>query len=190
MPGVTLGSATVVPSVFAHIFCLKMIYHAWLHRVMVGTLAFKWIIFTVIFSTRKRSLRRLCFYTCLSVHKGEGTWVGPPQVQPLSRYTPWAGTPPPRQEQPPDRYTPPGRYTPQPGTPPTTEYAGIRSTSRRYAPHSNAFLFVIKFNDYIDNFLWKNSIVCKLHLEPRETMLCNKKDEKEVSLELKIILKD
>ena len=61
-----------------------------------------------IFTTRK-SLRRLCFYTCVSVH-GEGV---PGQV-------------------PPGRYTPPrvgtflsGRYTPREGTPPL--WAGTAS---------------------------------------------------------------
>ena len=54
-------------------------------------------------TTCKRSLRRLCFYTCLSIHRGS-TWAGasragtpPGQVHPLGRYTPrhpWAGTPP------------------------------------------------------------------------------------------------
>ena len=52
-----------------------------------------------IFTARKRSLRGLCFYTCLSVILFT---VG----------STWAGTPPPA------RYTPPGRYIPQEGTPP------------------------------------------------------------------------
>ena len=69
-----------------------------------------------IINARKRSLRRLCFYTCLSVHRGEylsrSPWAGtspPLQVPPLGRYTPWAGTPP-------------GRYPPV-----ATVHAGIRS---------------------------------------------------------------
>ena len=58
---------------------------------------------------------------------GGSTWAGTP----MSRYTPWAGTPPrgrytPGQVHPPAGtplspqagITPPGRYTPQPGTPP------------------------------------------------------------------------
>ena len=40
-----------------------------------------------IFTARKRSLRRLCFYTCLSTG---GTWAGTPP----GKYPPWAGTPP------------------------------------------------------------------------------------------------
>ena len=38
---------------------------------------------THIFTARKRSFRRLCFYTCLSVHEGA-----------CGRYTQWAGTSP------------------------------------------------------------------------------------------------
>ena len=64
-----------------------------------------------IFTTRKRSLRRLCFYTCLSVilFIGRGsTWAG----------TPWAGTPPGRytpRQVPSRQVQPPVRYTPQAG---------------------------------------------------------------------------
>ena len=62
-----------------------------------------------IFTARKRSLRRLCFYTCLSVILfTEGEYLG--RYTP-SRYTPQAGTPP-------GTGTPPGRYTPWAGTPP------------------------------------------------------------------------
>ena len=75
--------------------------------------------------------RRLCFYTCLSVHGGE--YLG--RVHPS-----WAGTLPgrypPGQVHPQGRHTPLGRYTP------TTVHAGIRSISGRYASHWNAFLFV------------------------------------------------
>ena len=47
---------------------------------------------THIFTARKRSLRRLCFYTCLSVHEGDvaGTppWAGTSPI--------WAGKRPPQ----------------------------------------------------------------------------------------------
>ena len=77
-------------------------------------------VITTLVTARKRSLRRLCFYTCLSVilfTAGESTWAG---KHPLGRYTPRAGTPgqvPPGQVHPLGRYTPlgqvhPGRYTP------------------------------------------------------------------------------
>ena len=46
-----------------------------------------------LITARKRSLRRLCFYTCLSVHRGS-TCTDTPQVHPLDRYITQAGTPP------------------------------------------------------------------------------------------------
>ena len=57
------------------------------------------------FTARKRSLRRLCFYTCLCVHKGGAVpgqvppgrytprQVHPRAGTPTNRYLPWAGTP-------------------------------------------------------------------------------------------------
>ena len=91
-------------------------------------LFWNWTIFTP--PPRKRSLRRSCFYTCLSFcPQGESTW---------------AGTPPQDQVQPPGPGTPPGtRYTPRdqvhplgPGTPPRTRYtSGTRYTPRtRHTP--------------------------------------------------------
>ena len=90
----------------------------------------------LIFTARKRSFRRLCFYTCLSVilFTGGSTWAGatlsrytPDRYIPLGRFTPQAGTHPGRYS-PLGRYppgqvhpqagTPPGRYTPWAGTPP------------------------------------------------------------------------
>ena len=62
----------------------------------------------VFVTARKQSLRRLCFYTCLSVilfTVGGSTWAGTPPGQEPPR----AGTP-----LPPSRYTPLGRYTPTP----------------------------------------------------------------------------
>ena len=44
----------------------------------------KWI---KLVTARKHSLRRLCFYRCVSVHRGRSTWVGTPprQVHPLEQ---------------------------------------------------------------------------------------------------------
>ena len=80
----------------------------------------------LIITAHKRSLQRLCFYTCLSVILSFTGGI-PGQVHPLGRYTPWAVTPPwagtpPGQVHPPGHGTPPGRYTawqvhPLPGTP-------------------------------------------------------------------------
>ena len=87
----------------------------------------------VIFTARKRSLRRLCFHRYLSVQRGEY----------LDRYTPLSRYPPGRDPS-------PGRYTPWAGTHPlgryprATVHAGIRSTSGRYASHWNAFLLIDK----------------------------------------------
>ena len=60
-----------------------------------------------LITTRKRSLRRLCFYTCLSVHSGgKSTWAG----------TPWDQVHPP---EPGTHTSPPGPGTPsRAGTPP------------------------------------------------------------------------
>ena len=65
-----------------------------------------------IFTARKRSLRRLCFYTCLSVDSGGSTWQVPPgYVHPLlDRYTPsW-------------QVHPPGQVHSRAGTPPGQVY--------------------------------------------------------------------
>ena len=63
--------------------------------------------FRKIFTARKRSLQRLCFYTCLSVHRGEGV---PGQIPSPGRYTPRAGTSPRQVHS-------PGRYIPRAGAP-------------------------------------------------------------------------
>ena len=59
------------------------------------------ILLTEIFTARKRSLRRLCFYTCLSVI--------------LFRGSTWAGTPPGPGTHPPPE---PGTHLPGPGKSP------------------------------------------------------------------------
>ena len=84
------------------------------------------IITLLIFTARKRSLRRLCFYTCLSVHGGGG-------VCPIAC---WDTTPL-------GRHHPPGQTHPSARHPPFAVHAGIRSTSGRYASHWNAILFNI-----------------------------------------------
>ena len=73
-------------------------------------------------------LRRLCFYTCLSVHKGGGGVPGQIPPTPGTRYTPRPDAPPDQvhpqdQVHPPrTRYTLWTRYPPGPGTPPGTRY--------------------------------------------------------------------
>ena len=111
-----------------------------------------------VFTARKRSLRRLCFYRCMCVHgRGEGVpgqvapWAGTPQAGTPQACIPQAGTPPryvPSQActspswqvHPPGRYTSPGRYIPLlAGTPPG-RYTPGRYTPSRYTPcHSSCW---------------------------------------------------
>ena len=72
-----------------------------------------------IFTARKRSLRRLYFYTCLSFYSQGGEYLG--------RYIPH----------------------PRAGTPPWVVHNGIRSTSGRYESYWNAFLFLLSFSQHV-----------------------------------------
>ena len=116
-----------------------------------------------VITARKRSLRRLCFYTCPSFCPQGGGGIPGQVPPPRTRYTPRPGTPPPPRTpgtrytpSPRNRYTPRTRYTPpRPGTPPgpgtpPDQYTPpprssacweIRATSGRYASYWNAFLF-------------------------------------------------
>ena len=92
-----------------------------------------------IFTARKRSLRRLCFYTCLSVILFTGgKYLGryPPRAGAPRQVHPQAGTPPCAGTCPRQVHTLPGRYTPRQvhpnraGTPsrqvhPPSPWAGI-----------------------------------------------------------------
>ena len=99
-----------------------------------------------IFTARKWSLRRLCFYTCLSViavHRG-----GLPQCMlgypPRTRYPQEQFTIPSQDQAPPwsrllpQNRQPLGVYTPHP---PGSACWEIRSTSGRYSSYWNAILF-------------------------------------------------
>ena len=76
-----------------------------------------------IFTARKRSLRRLCFYRCLSVHRGGLTqcMLGDSPGRPPAKETPQQGDTPAR-ERPPSRERPP-----PPGPHPGGKLRGIRS---------------------------------------------------------------
>ena len=108
----------------------------------------------IVITVRKRSLRRLCFYTCQSVILFTwGEYLGS-YTSPSGRYTPLAGTPPGRYTpqagtvpqagtSPPGPGTPPGRYTPRAGTPwqvnpqagtPPSRYPRGRYTPRAGTP--------------------------------------------------------
>ena len=89
-----------------------------------------------LFTARKRSLRRLCFYTCLSfiLFTGwESTWAGaPPSDQvhsPRTRYTP---------RPPQTRYTPPRTRCPLPPGPGTPLGPGTPSGTRYTPPAEHA----------------------------------------------------
>ena len=105
-----------------------------------------------IFTARKRSLRRLCFHRCLSVHGG-GVF---PHC--MLGYTPRTRGRHPRQQTPPQDQTPPprtrhplprcryplpwSRHTPEltPNPPPRSACWEIGATSGRYASYWNAYL--------------------------------------------------
>ena len=140
--------------------------HPVCHACQRGTMTVQVnMMLVMIITVSKRSLRRLCFYTCLSVILFTGRVPGqvpPPGLgtppPPGTRYTPHEtrytplllgpGTPPPPdQVHPPrTRYIPlplePGTPPTRPGTPPPTSSAcwEIRATSGRYASYWNAFL--------------------------------------------------
>ena len=96
---------------------------------------------------------QLTYYTKPNQKVSFKAGTPPRQVHP-----PWAGTPPgrytPRTGTPPWVGTPPrqihplGRYTPGQVHQPMAMHAGIRSTSGRYASYWNAFLFLLKFDQW------------------------------------------
>ena len=85
----------------------------------------------VIFTARKRSLRRVCFYTCLSIILFTGGGHLGRYPPPQTRYTPSAGPgTPPRQV--------PGRYPLGPGTLPNPPGPGTPPC--RYPPTKQCML--------------------------------------------------
>ena len=126
-------------------------------------------IFSLTFITaRKRSLRRLCFYTCLSVilfMGGSATvqagiadppWPHLPGSDPPGPDTP-PGAHPPRsrlpQSRPPPEQTPPRAEPPPPEQtlPRSSASWEIRPTSGRYASYWNAYLF---YNEISIQWSW------------------------------------
>ena len=98
--------------------------------VVKGILLFAYLFITA----RKRSLRRLCFYTCLSfiLFRGEylTRYLPPSRHPPKTRYTPWSRHLPDQVHHPPwdqvhtpgTRCTPRDQVPPESGTPPGTRY--------------------------------------------------------------------
>ena len=82
----------------------------------------------MIFTARKRSLRRLCFQRCLSVHRGGVCPIACLDTHTPSEQTTLLGV-----------GTPPGA-----DTPPCCACWEIRATSERYASYWNAFLLIKK----------------------------------------------
>ena len=108
----------------------------------------------LIFTVRKRSLRRLCFYTCLSVILfTEGGLFWDTHTPPRTDPPPWSRPPPstpPGSRQPPLEQTSPGADTPEQTpppradpleqTPPRAYTRPLRASSRQYASYWNAYL--------------------------------------------------
>ena len=91
-----------------------------------------------IITARKRSLRRSCFYRCLSVHGGGSPCRRSPcQAPPAGR--------PPGKETPPWQGDPPGKETPRQGDPPSSQMK-----------HPSCLVHVSK-NDFRDVLLLKES---------------------------------
>ena len=88
---------------YCHESCLKAVNMPWQSRISQAGGGVN-----LLLPPAKRSLRRLCFYTCLSVHRGV-----PGQVPPLGQVPPPPAGTPPR-----GGTSPLGRYNPRAGTPP------------------------------------------------------------------------
>ena len=90
-------------------------------------------------------LRRLCFYTCMSVHWGY-----------LGRYPPEPGTPPRTRYTPQSRYTPPEQvHSPGPGTPRIRYTPQVHPPSRRVLLRTVRILLecILVFLRFAEDFL-------------------------------------
>ena len=111
----------------------------------------------IIFTARKRSLGRLCLYTCLSVILSTGgvclsaCWDTPPPEETHPPRTRHPDQTPPRSRHHPDEAPPPKSRPSRPGTPPGADPPSlrsacweIRSTSGQYASYWNAILLELR----------------------------------------------
>ena len=89
-----------------------------------------------LITVRKGSLRRLCFYTCLSFCSQGGSASVHAGIPPGTRHTPPPQRRPPRADTPQEQTPPPGA-----DPPPTGSRDGY--CCGRYASYWNAFLFLL-----------------------------------------------
>ena len=95
-----------------------------------------------ISTARKRSLRRLCFYTCLSVNLFTGGVSASVHAGIHTPLPPWEQTPPPpgaSRHLPRSRHSG-NRHTPGADTPLHSPCLEIGATNRRHTPYWNAIL--------------------------------------------------
>ena len=98
-----------------------------------------------LITARKRCLRRLCFYTCLSVLLF---------IEGVCLSACWdTKHPPPGPDPPGTRHIPRPSTIPGPGTPLRSACWEIRSTSGRYVSYWNAILFSIQSHSLIKSDL-------------------------------------
>ena len=107
-----------------------------------------------IVTARKRSLRRLCFHRCLSVHGGRGgsrslsrgvsipggsvretPWTETPQTDPRTETAPWTETP--LRQRPPLQTLPPGQRPPSDRDPPDRDCPLDRDPRTETPPYGN-----------------------------------------------------
>ena len=137
-PTLEFGGKTIIWQDFCRKLHENEINETEMDPAIKSEISVSWQIKDFVITARKQSLRRLCFYTCLSVHRGEYLGRYPP-----GRYTPQARTPTPLGRYslagtplgryPPGRYTLPGQYTSWAGPPPG-----------RYTPQAGVFLFHLR----------------------------------------------
>ena len=118
----------------------------------------------IIFTARKRSLRRLYFHRCLPHCMLD---IPPRQVHPLPGTPPWADTP--GQVHPQGRNPLPSACWDTPpaqcmlGYTPCAVHAGMRLTSGRYASHWNAFLLKVLWSCFTYKFKFqKRHLLCRM----------------------------
>ena len=108
-PTLEFGGKTIIWQDFCRKLHENEINETEMDPAIKSEISVSWQIKDFVITAHKQSLRRLCFYTCLSVHRGS-TWAGTHRAgtPPRHAHPPWAGTP---------WQVPPLAGTPQVGTP-------------------------------------------------------------------------